>query len=170
MVLEEYIKEKDIKDKVKDLGISISNFYPKDSSLTVVCVLKGSMLFASDLIREINLDINLQFLDLSSYSGMDRGDIVLNKEIDFSVTGKDILIIEDIVDTGNTINFILEEFKKKKAKSVKVATLLFKEDAYNFDMKIDWIGFNIKNEFIVGYGLDYDQLYRNKKSIYLIRK
>ena len=96
MVLEEYIKEKDIKDKVKDLGILISNFYPKDSRLTVVCVLKGSLLFAADLIREIDLDINLHFLDLSSYSGMDRGDIVLHKEIDFSVTGKDILIHQKI--------------------------------------------------------------------------
>ena len=169
MILEEYIKEETIKEKVKELGELISNHYIKDSTLTIVSILKGSLLFAADLIREIKLNTNLEFLDLSSYAGTVRGDIILNKEIDFSITGKDILIIEDIVDSGNTINFILEEFKKKKAKSVKVATLLFKKDAYNFDMKIDWIGFNIKNDFIVGYGLDYEQMYRNKKSIYIIK-
>ena len=169
MVLEEYIKEETIKAKVKELGELISNHYRKDSSLTVICVLKGSLLFTADLIREIKINTKLEFLDLSSYTGTLRGEIVLNKEIDFSITGKDILIIEDIIDSGNTINFILEEFKKKKAKSLKVATLLFKKDAYNFDMKIDWIGFNIKNDFIVGYGLDYDQMYRNEKSIYIIK-
>ena len=169
MILEKYINEETIKEKVKNLGESISNHYTKDSTLTIVCILKGSLLFAADLIREIKLDINLEFLDLSSYTGTVRGDIALNKEINFSITGKNILIIEDIVDSGNTINFILEEFERKKAKSVKVATLLLKKDAYNFDMKIDWIGFNIKNDFIVGYGLDYDQLYRNKKSIYIIK-
>ena len=169
MILEENIKEETIKAKVKELGESISNHYRKDSSLTVICVLKGSLLFTADLIREIKINTKLEFLDLSSYTGKVRGRIVLNKEIDFSITGKDILIIEDIIDSGNTINFILEEFKKKKAKSLKVATLLFKKDAYNFDMKIDWIGFNIKNDFIVGYGLDYDQMYRNKKSIYIIK-
>ena len=169
MILEEYIKEEMIREKVKQLGKMITNHYPKGTTLTIICVLKGSLLFAADLMREINLDTNLEFLDLSSYSGSVRGDLVLNKEIDFSIADKNVLIIEDIVDSGNTINFIINEIKKKNPKSVKVATLFFKKDAYNFDMKIDWIGFNIKNAFIVGYGLDYNQIYRNKKSIYIIK-
>lgn len=169
MILEKYLKEQIIKDKVKDLGASISSYYDKDSTLTIVCVLKGSLLFTADLIREIRLNTNIEFLDLSSYCGITRGKVVLNKDINFSIEGKEVLIVEDIVDSGNTINFILNQFKKKKAKSVKVVTLIFKPDAYNFNMKIDWIGFNIKNEFIVGYGLDYNQMYRNEKSIYIIK-
>ena len=169
MILEKYLKEQIIKDKVKDLGASISSFYDKNPTLTIVCVLKGSLLFTADLIREIRLNTNIEFLDLSSYCGNTRGKVVLNKDINFSIEGKDVLVVEDIVDSGNTINFIFNQFKKKKAKSVKVVTLIFKPDAYNFNMKIDWIGFNIKNEFIVGYGLDYNQMYRNEKSIYIIK-
>tara|TARA_X000001036_G_scaffold439793_1_gene492356 strand:- start:894 stop:1418 length:525 start_codon:yes stop_codon:yes gene_type:complete len=169
MILEEYIKEELIREKVEELGVLITNHYPKDTTLTIICVLKGSLLFAADLIRQIDLNTNLEFLDLSSYKGSIRGELVLNKDIDFSIADKNVLVIEDIVDSGNTINFIINEFKKRNPKSIKVASLLFKKDAYNFDMKIDWIGFNIRNEFIVGYGLDYNQMYRNKKSIYLIK-
>ena len=116
----------------------------------------------------MNLDLSIEFIDISSYVGMSRGELILNKDINFNVKNKNILIVEDIVDSGNTINFLFEYINDKKPKSLKIATLFFKPEAYNFNMKIDWIGFNISNEFIVGYGLDHNEIFRNKKSIYIL--
>jgi len=168
MQLEILIDEHEIKKNVKEMGIAISNYYSEGTVLSIICVLKGALLFTADLIKEINLNTNIEFLDISSYKGKERGEIQLNSTTDFFIKGKDVLVVEDIIDSGNTINYIVDQLKGKDPKSIKVATLLFKPDVYNFDMKIDWIGFNIKNEFVVGYGLDYNELYRNKKSIYKI--
>ncbi len=170
MQFEKLIDKKELNEAIREMGSSISNYYNKDTTLIVLCVLKGSLLFTSDLVREITLNTNLEFLDISSYKGKERGDIQMKSCINFTVKGKDLLIIEDIVDSGNTINYIVKQLKKNNPKSIKVATLLFKPDVYNFDMKIDWIGFNIKNNFVVGYGLDYNELYRNKKSIYKLNE
>ena len=170
MQFEKLIDKKELNETIREMGSSISNYYNKDTTLVVLCVLKGSLLFTSDLIREINLNMNVEFLDITSYKGKERGDIQMKSSIDFMVKGKEILVIEDIVDSGNTINYITKQLKENNPKSIKVATLLFKPDAYNFDMKIDWIGFNIKNKFVVGYGLDYNELYRNKKSIYKLNE
>ena len=166
--MKEYIDEKKIKERVEILGESITKKYKNQNDLTIICVLKGSFIFLADLVREIKLDLSIEFIDISSYDGMSRGELKLNKDINFNVRNKNILIVEDIVDSGNTINFIFEYINKKKPKSVKIATLFFKPEAYNFNMKIDWIGFNISNEFIVGYGLDYNEIHRNKKSIYIL--
>ena len=166
--MKEYIDEKKIKERVEILGESITKEYKNQNDLTIICVLKGSFIFLADLVREIKLDLLIEFIDISSYDGMSRGELILNKDINFNVKNKNILIVEDIVDSGNTINFIFEYINKEKPKSVKIATLFFKPEAYNFNMKIDWIGFNISNEFIVGYGLDYNEIHRNKKSIYIL--
>ena len=166
--MKEYIDEKKIKERVKILGESITKKYKDKNELTILCVLKGSFIFLADLVREIELDLSIEFIDISSYNGMNRGELMLNKDISFNVENKNILILEDIVDSGNTINFIFEYINKKKPKSLKLATLFFKPEAYNFNMKIDWIGFNISNEFIVGYGLDHNEIHRNKKSIYIL--
>ena len=166
--MKEYIDEKKIKERVKILGESITKKYKDKNELTILCVLKGSFIFLADLVREIELDLAIEFIDISSYDGINRGELILNKDINFNVENKNILIVEDIIDSGNTINFIFEYLNKKKPKSVKIATLFFKPEAYNFNMKIDWIGFNISNEFIVGYGLDHNEIHRNKKSIYIL--
>jgi len=166
--MKEYIDEKKIKERVEILGESITKEYKNQNDLTIICVLKGSFIFLADLVREIKLDLLIEFIDISSYDGMSRGELKLNKDINFNVKNKNILIVEDIVDSGNTINFIFEYINKEKPKSVKIATLFFKPEAYNFNMKIDWIGFNISNEFIVGYGLDHNEIHRNKKSIYIL--
>ena len=166
--MKKYIDEQKIKDRVKQLGASITNNYSDKSKLTILCVLKGSFIFLADLVREINLDLSIEFIDISSYVGTSRGELILNKGINFDVKNKNILIVEDIVDSGNTVNFIYEHLKKHKPKSIQIATLFFKPKAYNFNMKIDWIGFNISNEFIVGYGLDLNEIHRNKKSIYIL--
>ena len=138
----------------------------KNNTISVVCILKGSLLFTSDLIREIDLQMNVEFLRVASYKGDKRKSVKLNSPIDFDIKGRDVLIVEDIVDSGNTINYIVNELRKHSPNSIKISTLLFKPSVYNFDMKIDWIGFNIKDDFVVGYGLDYNGIYRNKKSVY----
>ena len=166
--MKEYINEKKIKERVKILGESITNKYKDKNDLTILCVLKGSFIFLADLVREIDLDLSVEFIDISSYVGTSREQLILNKDINFNVENKNILVVEDIVDSGNTINFLYEHIKNQKPNSLKIATLFFKPEAYNFNMKIDWIGFNISNEFIVGYGLDYNEIHRNKKSIYIL--
>ena len=165
MKLKKLIDKKEISNNIKQMGTDISKYY-QNNPITVVSILKGSLLFTSDLIREIDLQMIIEFLRLASYKGTRRKSIKLNGAIDFDIRGKNILIIEDIVDSGNTIHYIVDELKKYNPNSIKIATLLFKPSSYNFDMKIDWIGFNIKDDFVVGYGLDYNEMYRNKKSIY----
>ncbi len=167
--MKEYIDEKKIKERVKNLGAEITKEYKDKNEIIVISVLKGSFIFLADLVREIKLDLSIEFIDISSYDGMSRGKLILNKDINFNLQNKNILIVEDIIDSGNTINFIVEHINnKKKPKSLKIATLFFKPESYNFNMKIDWIGFNISNEFIVGYGLDHNEIHRNKKSIYIL--
>ena len=165
MQLKKFIDKKEISNNIKQMGTDISKHYD-NNSITVVSILKGSLLFTSDLIREIDLQMYIEFLRLTSYKGTRRKSIKLNDSIDFDIKGRNLLIIEDIIDSGNTIHYIVDELKKYNPNSIKIATLLFKPSTYNFDMKIDWIGFNIKNDFVVGYGLDYNEMYRNKKSIY----
>ena len=166
--MKKYIDEQKLKDRVKHLGASITKKYNAKSKLTILCVLKGSFIFLADPVREIDLDLSIEFIDISSYIGTSRGELILNKGINFDPQNKNILIVEDIVDSGNTINFIYQYLKKQKPKSIEIATLFFKPKAYNFNMKIDWIGFNISNEFIVGYGLDLNEIHRNKKSVYIL--
>ena len=166
--MKEYLNEKKIKERVEILGEAITKAYKNQNELTILCVLKGSFVFLADLVREIKLDLSIEFIDVSSYVGMSRSELVLNKDINFNVKNKNILIVEDIIDSGNTINFLFKYINDKKPRSLKIATLFFKPEAYNFNMKIDWIGFNISNEFIVGYGLDLNEIHRNKKSIYIL--
>ena len=165
MQLKKLIDKKEINNNIKQMGVDISKYYD-NNPITVVSILKGSLLFTSDLIREIDLQMYIEFLRLTSYKGTRRKSIKINDSIDFDIKGRNMLIIEDIIDSGNTIHYIVDELKKYNPNSIKIATLLFKPSTYNFDMKIDWIGFNIKNDFVVGYGLDYNEMYRNKKSIY----
>ena len=164
MKFKRLINSEDIQSRVSEIAADISKHYD-GQELTIICVLKGSLLFTADLLKNMDVDINIEFMRVSSYKGTNREEIKSLDKIDFNVKNKNILIVEDIVDSGNTINFIVNELDKDNPKSIKIASLLFKPDVYNFDMKIDWIGFNIKNEFVVGYGMDYNEKFRNKKSI-----
>ena len=164
MKFKRLINSEDIQSRVSEIAADISKHYDRQE-LTIICVLKGSLLFTADLVKNMDMDINIEFMRVSSYKGTNREEIKSLDKIDFNIENKNILIVEDIVDSGNTINFIVNELDKDNPKSIKIASLLFKPDVYNFDMKIDWIGFNIKNEFVVGYGMDYNEKFRNKKSI-----
>ena len=156
------ISKEQIENRVKELAKQIRKDY-KEKSITAICLLKGSLFFTADLTREIGGKIYLEFMQLSSYEGENTtGTIKLKKDIDFSeIKGKDILIIEDIVDTGITLNYTLEHIKKAGANSVKVCTLLNKPSRRKIKVPIDYVGFEIENQFVLGYGMDYDQLYRN---------
>jgi len=165
MNFEKLIDRAKIQGRVEKLASEITQSYSGEE-LTILCVLKGSLLFTADLVKNMNMDVGIEFMRVSSYQGTNREEIKSLDKIDFNIENKNILIVEDIVDSGNTINFIVNELNKDNPKSIKVATLLHKPDVYNFDMKIDWIGFNIKDEFVVGYGMDYNEKFRNKRSIH----
>ena len=156
------ISKEQIENRVKELAKQIRKDY-KEKTITAICLLKGSLFFTAYLTREIGGKIYLEFMQLSSYEGENTtGTIKLKKDIDFSeIKGKDVLIIEDIVDTGITLNYTLEHIKKAGANSVKVCTLLNKPSRRKIKVPIDYVGFEIENKFVLGYGMDYDQLYRN---------
>ena len=133
----------------------------KNNPPLVVALLKGSVPFLAELIQHIDLDIQYDFMDVSSYDGTESiGDIKIIKDLDSSIKGVDILLVEDIVDTGRTIHSVCEMLMHKGAKSVKVITLLDKPSRRVCHCKADYVGFEVENEFVVGYGMDFNQRYR----------
>lgn len=164
------ISEEELLNRVKILGEQITKDY-KDKELVVVGTLKGAFMFMSDLVKNIKLPITLDFISVSSYgnSTESSGVVRILKDLDHSIEGKHVLIIEDIVDTGLTLNYLLENLKSKGAESVKVCTLLDKPERRKVDVKIDYKGFDVEDVFIVGYGIDYAQSYRNLPYIAFIK-
>lgn len=155
------ITEEELIKRIRELGQVITEEYKEDAPL-LVGLLKGSVPFLSELIKHIDLDIEYDFMDVSSYSGTEStGEIRVVKDLDCSVRGAKILIVEDIVDTGRTLKTVKELLYSKGAESVKVITLLDKPDRRVVELESDYVGFVIPNEFVIGYGLDFDQKYRN---------
>lgn len=154
--------EKDIENIVNTIAKQIEKDY-NDKDFIMVGLLKGSVAFMVDLMRKVNLDFSIDFIVASSYGSgtVSSGRVNIQKDISQSVEGKDILIVEDIIDSGNTLDFITKYLKAKRAKSVKLCTLFNKPDRLVADIHIDYAGAVIPDEFIVGYGLDYDEKYRN---------
>ncbi|WMM25416.1 hypoxanthine phosphoribosyltransferase [Tissierella sp. MB52-C2] len=156
------VTEEDIEKRVKELGKQIAEDY-KGKDLILVGILKGAVIFMSDLARNINMQIGLDFMAVSSYgrSSTSTGEVRIIKDLDFSVENKDILIIEDIIDTGYTLAYLTDNLKKRGASSVKVCTLLDKPERRKVNVPVDYLGFAIPDEFVVGYGLDYAEIGRN---------
>lgn len=156
------ISEEQIAQKCQDIGDDLTNKY-KGKYPLVVGVLKGAMPFMSDIVRKIDTHLEMDFMDVSSYgSGMrSSGEVKIVKDLDTKVEGRDVLIIEDIIDSGLTLSYLVDLFKYRKAKSVKIVTLLDKPAGRTANIKADVIGFEVPDEFVVGYGLDYNQKYRN---------
>jgi len=156
------ITEEEIKKRVKELGDEISKDYIGKEPV-VLGILKGAVVFLSDLIREIKIPINIDFMAVSSYgkSSVSTGEVRIIKDLDYSVEDKDIIIVEDIIDTGLTLGYLKELLVKRGAKSVKICTLLDKPERRKIDIDVDYMGFKIPDEFIIGYGLDYNEKYRN---------
>lgn len=155
--------KEEISDKVKEIGKQISTDYNKDDEIVVVGVLKGANVFMADLIREIDIPVYIDFMAVSSYgySTESSGVVRILKDLDLEIEGKHILIIEDIIDTGLTLKYLTDNLKARNIKSLKICTLLDKPKRRKCDLNIDYVGFEIPDKFIVGYGIDYGEKYRN---------
>lgn len=156
------ISEEMIQEKVRELGTALSEEY-KDRFPLAIGVLKGAMPFMADLVKRMDIHLEMDFMDVSSYgkSTVSSGEVKIVKDLDTSVEGRDVLIIEDIIDSGLTLSYLVELFRHRKAKSVKIVTLLDKPTGRKSDIKADLVGFIVPDEFVVGYGLDYAERYRN---------
>jgi hypoxanthine phosphoribosyltransferase len=155
------ISEEEIAHRIQALGSAITNEF-QGQDLVVICVLKGAFMFCSDLIKKINLPIKLEFISLSSYGDntQSSGSVRLEMDITANIEGKNVLIVEDIVDSGLTIKTLLQMMEVRKPKTVKLASLLFKPSKLKHPVKIDYLGFEIEDKFVIGYGLDYAGRYR----------
>lgn len=163
------LTEKQIQKRVAELAEEISRDY-KETIPIFIGVLNGSFIFMADLLKKISIESEVDFFKLSSYgdSKISSGLVKLVKDLNCDPNGRDIIIVEDIVDTGLSIKYIEEIFENYNPKSMKVVTLLLKPESLKYDVKIDYIGFKIPSEFVIGYGLDYQQKYRNLPSIYVL--
>ncbi|PIO84032.1 hypoxanthine phosphoribosyltransferase [Loigolactobacillus backii] len=162
--------QKALTEVTKSLGAQLTVDYAGKNPL-VVCVLKGAILFMADLVRQIDTHVELDFMDVSSYGGatVSSGEVKIVKDLDTSVENRDVLIVEDIVDTGRTLNYIADLFKYRRAKSVKICTLLDKPETRVVPVHVDYSGFKVPNAFLVGYGLDYAEHYRNLPYIGILK-
>ncbi len=153
--------EKDIKERCQQLADQISKDYA-NSEPVLVCTLKGGFMFFSDLVKKINCDFSIEYIKASSYIGAQTsGNVTLQNFVNFEVKNKDILIIEDIVDTGLTCEKLISYFNEKGAKSVEICTMLDKKERRLVHIEPKYVGFAIPNYFVIGYGLDYNEKYRN---------
>ena len=156
------IPEDKVDARIKEIGEAISKQY-EGEEVHLICVVRGGSFFMCELAKRISVPVTLDFMSVSSY-GMDTkssGVVKIVKDLDTPIEGKNVLIAEDIIDTGRTLAYLMEHLKQRKPKSLKLCTLLDKPDRRVSDVKVDYTGFEIPDEFVVGYGLDYDQRYRN---------
>lgn len=166
---EPVIPESEILAAIKQLADQINEDMQGLNPL-FICVLNGAFMFAADLMKNINLCCEITFIRLKSYSGTNtEGNVKEIHGLIEDISGKDIIIIEDIIDTGHTIHHLINRLKKEQPRSIKTASLLFKPDALQLDVKPDYVALKIPNDFIVGYGLDYDGKGRNFRDIYRIK-
>ncbi len=156
------ISESEIASKVEELAKRIENDY-KGEPLLVVGILKGASVFVSDLIRKINLDVNIDFMCVSSYGNATEssGTVRILKDLDVDISGKNVLIVEDIIDSGLTLSNLVKELQIRNPKSLKLCTLLDKPERRKANVAVDYVGFVIEDKFIVGYGIDWAEKYRN---------
>ena len=165
---EKIISTKQIQKAVESIAAKINKDF-KNKKPIFVSVLNGSFLFTADLLRKIKSECEVSFIKVSSYSGTkSKGKVKRLIGLNENLKGRTIIVIEDIVDSGNTIENIMVELKKHKPEEIRIATLFFKPDAYKKKIKIDYIGMKMSNDFIVGYGLDYDGLGRNLEDVYIL--
>ncbi len=163
-----------IKDKVKQLGNMITEDY-KDKKPILISVLRGGVFFFTDLVRNIDLELSIDFMGISTYKGSSSasssssGVVKITKDLEESIENRDIILVEDIIDTGLTVSYLLRNLKSRYPNSIEICTLLDRTVRRIADIKIRYVGFTIGEEFVVGYGLDYKQKYRNLESIYELK-
>lgn len=160
----------DLAEKTVELGKILTEEYEGKNPL-VIGVLKGATFFMSDLVKEIDTYLEMDFMDVSSYGNemVSSGEVKIIKDLDTNVAGRDLLIVEDIIDSGRTLAYLVDLFKYRQAKSVKIVTLLDKPEGRVVKMEADYVGYLVPNEFVVGYGLDYAERYRNLPYIGILK-
>ncbi|WP_010291132.1 hypoxanthine phosphoribosyltransferase [Kurthia massiliensis] len=165
------ISEETLQEKIGELGAQLTEEY-QDKFPLLIGVLKGAMPFMTDLMKRIDAYVEIDFMDVSSYGNatVSSGEVKILKDLNTSVEGRDIVIIEDIIDSGLTLSYLVELFKHRKAKSIKIVTLLDKPTGRKVDLKADYVGFDVPDAFVVGYGLDYAERYRNLPYIGVLKK
>ncbi len=164
------ISREELESKTKELGKQISDEY-KGKDLVIICVLKGGIMFTTDLVKEITLPLEMDFMAISSYgaSTSTSGVVRIIKDLETDIKGKDILIVEDIIDSGLTLKYLKELLKGREPSSIKICTLLSKPARRQENVHIDYKGFDIPDEFVIGYGLDFAEKYRNLPYIGILR-
>jgi len=164
------LTEEEVDNRIREIGEQISKDYA-GKMVHLICVLKGGSFFMTELAKRITVPVSLDFMSVSSYGGSTKssGVVRIVKDLDEPLEGKDVLVVEDIVDSGRTLSYLLEMLRDRKPESVKLCTLLDKPDRRVVDVNVDYTGFQIPDEFVVGYGLDYDQKYRNLPYIGVVR-
>ncbi|GED20987.1 hypoxanthine phosphoribosyltransferase [Kurthia gibsonii] len=165
------ISEEQLQEKMKELGAQLTADY-QDKFPLLVGVLKGAMPFMADLMKRIDAYVEIDFMDVTSYGNatVSSGEVKIVKDLNTSVEGRDIIIIEDIIDSGLTLSYLVDLFKYRKAKSIKIVTLLDKPSGRKVKLEADYIGFDVPDAFVVGYGLDYAEKYRNLPYIGVLKK
>jgi len=168
--IEVLISEEEVDRRIRELGSQISKDY-QGKTVSIVCILKGASFFACELAKRITVPLEIDFMSVSSYgAGTESSGVVkIVKDLDEQVEGKDVLVVEDIIDTGNTLKYLLELISARNPNSLKLCALLDKPDRRKVQVEVDYTGFKIPDEFAVGYGLDYDQMYRNLPYIGVVK-
>lgn len=166
------IDEESLNKRIKKLANQVNEYYEDKNELVLVGILKGSIMFMAQLAKSIKINCTLEFMDVSSYEDgtQSSGNVKIIKDLDTDISGKEVLIVEDIIDTGRTLDALRYSLIKRGANSVKIITLLDKPERRVIEIKPDWTGFKIPNEFVVGYGLDYQQKYRNLPFIGVLKR
>ena len=156
------ISQEELQSKIEEMARKITKDY-EGKELILICILKGSVYFTVDLSKKIDNKLKLEFVQVSSYGKdtISSGQINMRLDLKESIEGKDVLVIEDIIDTGRTLKYLMEYFKGKNPNSIKLCTLWDKPERRLFDVNVDYVGFKIPDKFVVGYGLDYNEDYRN---------
>jgi hypoxanthine phosphoribosyltransferase len=156
------VSEEEVDKRIKEIGEQISKDYA-GQEVHVICVLKGGVFFMCELAKRITVPLSMDFMSVSSYGNekQSSGVVKIVKDLDEALEGQNVIIVEDIIDSGRTLSYLVEILKKRNPKSLKICTLLDKPERRVTDVKVDYVGFNIPDEFVVGYGLDYAQKYRN---------
>lgn len=166
------IDEESLEKRIKKLANQINEYYEDKSTVILVGILKGSVMFMTELAKNLKVDVILEFMDVSSYgdSTESSGNIKIIKDLDTNIKDQEVLIVEDIIDTGHTLKYLKDSLVNRGAKSVKIVTLLDKPERRLVDIVPNWVGFKIPNEFVIGFGLDYAQLYRQLPYIGVLKR
>ena len=169
--ISELISQKAVETRIAEIAEQINKEY-EGRDVHLICILKGSLFFTCELAKRLTMPVTIDFIQVSSYGSgtVSSGNIKIKKELDESIEGRDVIVIEDIIDSGNTLSRLVPYLQKMGPASLKICTLLDKPDRREADVNVDYNGFDIPDKFVVGYGLDYDDKYRNLKYIGILKE